>query len=489
MPRHDEEDPRRLRRLRGRARRQRDLRSPDPRHRHHPGRARRVVRALRREPAGVRDRLGPPSRRQAVPRVPRARLQGLDPLGRRLVRPVLGAAAGDPGVGPDGAAAARRAAGRPDHGEGAPHHQGAGGRGLGRDREPARPDGLLRRLEGRDRPVPGEDPLGVVQQRLDPALAAARRLRSRCHHDPRSRCTSSSETSIDESCARRSAGGRRSRSRRSWCSLIPLGAHPRLHVPAQDDEPHAEPARPDGPRRLPRLVPAHRRRHQVPPEGGHHAGGGRPAGLRAGARGRRDVDVPGLPRDPDRAAARRREGPRRRRVLRAGGLEPLGDRRADGRLGERQQVRAARRAARRRAAHRLRAAAAARGRRRRHAGRHDEPAGHRPGAAERLDLRGRLHRQPVHPHAVRRLLPLPGRRAGRAHPDPVRHARRRERARRRLHGRVHRASGSSSSSSASSAPRSRSPRSRPRCSSAAGRSPGSTAAWRTSSGRSSSSPS
>ena len=46
-------------------------------------------------------------------------------------------------------------------------------------------------------------------------------------------------------------------------------------------------------------------------------------------------------------------------------------------------------------------------------------------------------RQPVHPHAVHRLRPVPGRRAGRAHPDAVRHAGRRERARRRLHGRVH----------------------------------------------------
>ena len=43
----------------------------------------------------------------------------------------------------------------------------------------------------------------------------------------------------------------------------------------------------------------------------------------------------------------------------------------------------------------------------------------------RLDLRLERHRQPVHPHAVRRLRPLPGRRAGRAHPDPVRHAGRR----------------------------------------------------------------
>ena len=58
--------------------------------------------------------------------------------------------------------------------------------------------------------------------------------------------------------------------------------------------------------------------------------------------------------------------------------------------------------------------------------------------AERRDLRLGRHRQPVHPHAVRRLRALPRGRAGRAHPDAVRHARRRERARRRLHGRVHR---------------------------------------------------
>ena len=55
----------------------------------------------------------------------------------------------------------------------------------------------------------------------------------------------------------------------------------------------------------------------------------------------------------------------------------VGHRRVDGGLGEREQVRAARRAARRRAAHRLRAAARARRGRRGHAGRHDEPAGHR----------------------------------------------------------------------------------------------------------------
>ena len=37
---------------------------------------------------------------------------------------------------------------RADHGQGPAHHQGARGRDLGRDREPARPDGLLRRVEG-----------------------------------------------------------------------------------------------------------------------------------------------------------------------------------------------------------------------------------------------------------------------------------------------------------------------------------------------------
>ena len=150
-------------------------------------------------------------------------------------------------------------------------------------------DGLLRRLEGRDRPVPGEDPLGVVQQRLDPALAAAGRVRSRRHHDPGVASTSSSGTSTGDALAaraRRSAGAPPSRSRRSSSSAIMPArrADPRLRVPAQDDEPHAEPARSDGPRRLPRLVPARRRRHQVPPEGGHHAGA-RPTG--ASSRSRR----------------------------------------------------------------------------------------------------------------------------------------------------------------------------------------------------------
>ena len=110
-----------------------------------PRRARRGVRRVGFEPPRVRRRLGPAARRPAVPRLQRARLEGVDAPRRRLVRALLGAAAGNARVGAHGAADARPDAGRPDHGEGAAHHQGARGRGLGQHREPARRDGLLRR--------------------------------------------------------------------------------------------------------------------------------------------------------------------------------------------------------------------------------------------------------------------------------------------------------------------------------------------------------
>ena len=90
--------------------RQPDLRAAHPFDRHHPARSRRGVRRLGLEPAGVGRRLGPAPRREAVPRVQRARLEGLDPPRRRLVRALLGAAPGDPRVGPHGAPAPRRAA-------------------------------------------------------------------------------------------------------------------------------------------------------------------------------------------------------------------------------------------------------------------------------------------------------------------------------------------------------------------------------------------
>ena len=91
------------------------------------------VRAVGRQRPGIGHRLGPAPRR--VPRplaYDQARLEGLDPSRRRLLRPlwirlqevreatkmVDQLLDGDPH--------------RPDHGQGAPHHQGARGRGVGR---------------------------------------------------------------------------------------------------------------------------------------------------------------------------------------------------------------------------------------------------------------------------------------------------------------------------------------------------------------------
>ena len=87
---------------------------------------------------------------------------------------------------------------RPDHGQGAAHHQGARGRGLGGHREPARRDGLLRRLQGRSRPVPGEDPHGQLQQhrRSCRGCCAACTCPTSSRSSPR--CTSSSGTSTGD---------------------------------------------------------------------------------------------------------------------------------------------------------------------------------------------------------------------------------------------------------------------------------------------------
>ena len=107
--------------------------------------------------------------------------------------------------------------GRADHGEGPAHHQGARGRGLGEHREPARRDGLLRRVEGRDRSVPGQDP----RRRRSATSRSCRGCCAACTSPTSSRSsrasTSSSETSTGEFAsmlAAISAGGRRSRSRR-----------------------------------------------------------------------------------------------------------------------------------------------------------------------------------------------------------------------------------------------------------------------------------
>ena len=133
-----------------------------------------------------------------VPRVQRARLEGLDAPRRRLVRALLGAAAGDARVGAHGAAAHRRPAGRADHGQGPAHHQGARGRGLGEHREPARRDGLLRRLEGRDRPVPRQDPLRVVQRTSRSCTGCCAACTSPTSSRSSRASTSSSETSTGE---------------------------------------------------------------------------------------------------------------------------------------------------------------------------------------------------------------------------------------------------------------------------------------------------
>ena len=79
----------------------------------------------------------------------------------------------------------RRPAVGADHGQGPPHHQGARGRGLRRDREPARRHGLLRGEQGRPGALPGQDPHAQLQQHLDRALGDEGRLRARRHHHPR----------------------------------------------------------------------------------------------------------------------------------------------------------------------------------------------------------------------------------------------------------------------------------------------------------------
>ena len=144
VPPGDEEDQGVLRRERGPPDRQRDLPGAHPQRRRHPARRRPAVRPVRRQPARQRRRLGPAPRPGAADGVGQGRLEGLDAPRRRQLRPLLGAPPGDAGVDEDRRPAARRAAVGVDHGQGAAHHQGAGGRGLGVDGEPARRDGLLR---------------------------------------------------------------------------------------------------------------------------------------------------------------------------------------------------------------------------------------------------------------------------------------------------------------------------------------------------------
>ena len=114
------------------------------------------------------------------------RLEGLDPSGRRLLRPLLGPPPGDARGRQDRAPALRRPSLRTGHGQDAGPPARPEGRGVGQHREPPRRDGLLRGQRRRSqRPVPLQDPHPELQQHLDRAVAAARRVRPRRHHDPR----------------------------------------------------------------------------------------------------------------------------------------------------------------------------------------------------------------------------------------------------------------------------------------------------------------
>ena len=151
VPPRDEQGARVVRRVRRSRRRQPDLPEAHAFDRHHPAGAGRRVRRVGLEPARVGRRLGPATRRS-----------------KYLVYNELD---WQVWTHPDGDSFARywvrlqetRESARmvlqmldqmpsgPLDGQGAAHHQGAGGRGVREHREPARRDGLLRHLEGRDR--------------------------------------------------------------------------------------------------------------------------------------------------------------------------------------------------------------------------------------------------------------------------------------------------------------------------------------------------
>ena len=193
------------------------------------------------------------------------------------------------------------------------------------------------------------------------------------------------------------------------------GGDDRLRLPVQDDVVHAEPAGPDGGRPV-RLDAAVRRGRQVAAEGGHGAAGRGPPHLQDGAADRPGVDVPARRRRAVRARRLVDQLPGRR-LLRPRRLVDQRARHPRRRLGQRQQVLAARWPAGGRPADRLRAAARVRHARRRHPGRLDEHAGDRRRPERGLDLRLGRARQPLHPHPVHRLLRVHGRRPGRAAPS------------------------------------------------------------------------
>ena len=173
VPRGDAEGARQLRHLRGSRARQPDLRAAHPLDRHHPGRARRGLRRVGLEPPRVRASTGTcaatasptlrttssTGRSGPIPTATRSRATGCG--SRRPASRRAWCCSCSTGYRAD------RSWRRCPRIIKVP-----AGEVVGEHREPARRDGLLRDLEGRDRPLPRQDPLRVVQQRLDPALVA-----------------------------------------------------------------------------------------------------------------------------------------------------------------------------------------------------------------------------------------------------------------------------------------------------------------------------
>ena len=204
--------------------------------------------------------------------------------------------------------------------------------------------------------VPREDPLGVVQQRVDPAVDAARRVRARHHHDPRQPLLHPRGHRPMIGALEIGWGTTLAIKTLIVLGFVPLSAlilgYTFLLKMMSHMQSRLGPMDPGGFHGWYQLVgdgvKFMQKEDIMPAEADRRV-------FALGAGGRRAVDLPRVRGDSGGPASRRRAA-RRRRVLRARGVEPVGHRRVDGGLGELEQVRVDGRAACRRAAHRLRAA-------------------------------------------------------------------------------------------------------------------------------------
>ena len=258
------------------------------------------------------------------------------------------------------------------------HHQGARGRGVGRHREPARRDGLLRREQGRPRARSGSRSVRLRST----TSRSCRGCYAGCSCPTSSRslpaCTSSSGTSTGDVAVRWPPSSTSTGSRPSSGSLgvlvavlIPAGTIV-VPLPVQGDVLHAEPHRARRRRARtaccsssPTAGSSCRRRTCFP--------SGPTAGLQGGADRRAGHHVPRLRRHPVRAHLVFADVDVGIFFVLAVSSVSV-HRHLDGGLGLGQQVLAHGWPPGRRPADRLRAADGARGRRRRHPGRHAEPA-------------------------------------------------------------------------------------------------------------------